>query len=114
MPRPEAIPKPTSFSRIRSLIDDETWRAIVARYVWWESPAEAETYPERVLARAMRMGDFADMEMVARQVGDQTLRDIITHAEAGWFDEPAWHYWHYRLGLCDLGAVPPMPKRAIP
>lgn len=114
MSRPEAMTNPLSFTRIRHLIDDDTWRAIVARYVWWESPAEAESYPERVLARVMRIGDFGDMEKVARQVGDDTLRDIIVHAEAGWFDEPAWHYWHYRLGLCGLGSVPPLPVRVIP
>ncbi len=114
MSRAGSIVKPESYSRIRQLIDDETWRIIVTRYVWWESPAEAEGYPERVLARVMRMGDFGDIERVARQVGDETLCDIITHAEAGWFDAPSWHYWHYRLGLCDLGEVPPLPKRAIP
>jgi hypothetical protein len=106
--------KPASYSRIRESIDDQTWRAIVARYVWWESAVEAEAYPERVLARVMSIGDFEDIENVARQLGGDILRDIILHAEAGWFDEGSWHYWHYRLGLCDLGDVPPLPKRAIP
>ena len=114
MPRIVAMAKPASYSRIRALIDDETWQTIVARYVWWESPAEAEAYPERVLARVMRMGDFWDVEKVARQVGDETLRDIVTHAEAGWFDARSWHYWHYRLGLSDIGAVPPLPLRMVP
>lgn len=106
--------KPASYSRIRALIDDRTWRSIVASYVWWESPAEAEAYPERVLARVMRLGDFWDIEKVASQVGDEMLRDVVTHAEAGWFDIRSWHYWHYRLGLADIGAVPPLPVRALP
>lgn len=114
MLRPGSIAKPASFSRIRDLVGDEMWRTIVARYVWWESASEADTYPERVVARVMRMADFDDAEKVASLVGDEILRDVLTHAEAGWFDEPSWHYWHYRLGLCSRGAVPPLPTRAIP
>jgi hypothetical protein len=106
------VSKPASFSRIRALIDDKTWEHIVARYVWWETPAQAESYAERVLARVMRLGDFWDIEKVAEEVGDDTLRDVVVHAEAGWFDVRAWHYWHYRLGLSDIGAVPPLPRRA--
>ncbi len=111
--RLEQTAKPSSFAFIRGRIDDQTWRAIVARYVWWETPEEAAIYPERVIARTMNMGDFDDIERIARLLGDAMLRDVVTHAQAGWFDERSWHYWHYRLGLCDLGAVPPLPRRAL-
>ncbi len=114
MPKSHVATRPTSFASIRDRIDEETWRIMVARYVWWESPTEAARYPERVIARVMRMGDFEDMETIARQVGDDTLRDVIMHAEAGWFDEPSWYYWHYRLNLSEIGEVPPLPKRMIP
>ncbi len=106
--------RPASFSCIRERLDDETWHTIVGRYVWWKTPVEAEAYPEGVLARVMRMGTFDDTKKVADQVGDETLRDVVTHAQAGWFNERSWHYWHYRLGLCDVGAVPPLPRRVVP
>jgi len=84
--------RPQSFKRIRGLLGNARWRAMVARYVWWESAEEAEGYPERVLARVMCRGTFEDMQKAAEAVGDDILRDVLRSAQAGWFDEPAWHY----------------------
>lgn len=67
--------------------------------------------PERVIAQVMNLGDYADVQLLANQVGDDVLREILSHAEAGQFNERSWAYWHYRLGLASLDAVPALPMR---
>jgi len=38
---------------------------------------------------------------------------VLTHAQAGEFNERSWTYWHYRLGLSDAEQVPAMPHRSL-
>ncbi len=94
-------------------IDPVTLRQLAAKYVWWKTPDEALVMPNRVIAQVMNIGDYADMFALAEQVGDDVLRDVITHAEAGQFSERSWAYWHYRLDLAEPGAVPPVPTRTF-
>lgn len=88
---------------------------LAPRYIWWKSPEEAVEKPERVIAQIMDIGDFDDMQTMAALVGDDILRDVLIHAEAGQFNPRSWHYWHYRLGLARYGEipVPPMPVRRV-
>lgn len=88
---------------------------LAPKYVWWKSPEEAVSKPERIIAQIMDIGDFDDMRAMATLVGDDVLRDVLTHAEAGQFNARSWHYWHYRLGLARYGEipVPPMPVRRV-
>ena len=81
------------------------------KYIWWKSPQEALAMPERVMAQVMNIGDYADVQLLANQVGNDVLRNVIAHAEAGQFNERSWTYWHYRLGLAALEQVPPLPAR---
>ncbi len=67
--------------------------------------------PERVIAQVMNIGDYADVQEMAHQLGDEVLRDVLAHAQAGQFCERSWAYWHYRLGLADVEQIPPMPSR---
>lgn len=83
------------------------------RYIWWKSPEDALEQPRRVIAQVMNLGDHRDVEALARIVGDEVLRDALEHAEAGQFGERAWAYWHYRLGLAEVGRVPPLPTRSF-
>jgi len=70
--------------------------------------------PERLIAQVMDIGDFTDMMACASLVGDAVLRDVIAHAEAGWFRPHSWAYWHYRLGLAnDEDQIPPLPIRSF-
>jgi len=88
--------------------------SLARKYVWWKTPAEALEMPERVIAQVMNMGDYADVQQLAHQVGDDVLRDVIAHAQAGQFDPRSWAYWHYRLGLASVDHVPPLPSRRLP
>lgn len=88
---------------------------LAPRYVWWKGAEDAVKKPERVIAQIMDIGDFDDVQAMAAVVGDDVLRDVLTHAGAGQFNPRSWHYWHYRLGLARYGEipVPPIPVRKI-
>ena len=86
---------------------------MAAKYVWWKTPAQALELPRRIVARVMTLGAFEDVQVLAREVGDDYLRDVVASAEAGEFDARSWTYWHYRLGLAELGGVPPLPRRTF-
>ena len=87
---------------------------LAGRYIWWKPVSESVKTPELVAAQVMNLGDWEDICALWKVVGDAFLRFVIEHAEAGMFDERAWHYWHYRLGLAETGQVPPLPSRFIP
>ena len=92
---------------------EPVFRAMAARYIWWKTPEEALRYPQQIAAQVMNLGDWADVQILARAVGDDYLRAVIRTAEAGQFNERSWAYWHYRLHLAEVGRVPPLPERKI-
>jgi hypothetical protein len=93
------------------MLSAEALRKFAQRYVWWKTPDEAAVLPRRVIAQVMNIGTFEDICRLAAEVDDETLRDVLQHAEAGQFSQRSWAYWHYRLGLADVDRVPPMPVR---
>lgn len=68
-------------------------------------------FPHRILAQVMNIGDFDDVRELVDLMGDEVLRGVLKSAEPGEFNLRSWCYWHYRLGLADLGGVPPLPQR---
>lgn len=86
-------------------------QAMAKKYIWWQTPVEAATWPERVIAQVMNMGDFDDAKFLLESVGDEAFIKALKNAQAGWFNERSWHYWHYRLELCSLEEVPALPTR---
>lgn len=94
-------------------IDRNALRQLASRYIWWKTPDEALDMPERVIAQVMTIGDYADVQQLVHLVGDDVLREVIAHAQAGQFDQRSWAYWHYRLGLASVDHVPPLPLRRM-
>jgi hypothetical protein len=90
-------------------------RAMAPRYVWWKTPDDAMEYPHRVAAQVMNLGMWEDMTQMIEATGEDYLRQVLQHVEAGQLDARSWHYWHYRLGLAEYGTrpVPPMPIRRV-
>lgn len=84
---------------------------LARKYLWWKTPQEALAMPERVIAQVMNLGDWADVQWLAAQVGDDVLREVLTHAQPGQFNARSWAYWHYRLGLSEPQQVPALPQR---
>ena len=92
-------------------IDRDVLKRLASKYIWWKTPDEAMAMPERIIAQVMNIGDYADVQQLAHQIGEDKLREVITHAQAGQFNLRSWSYWNYRLGLADINHVPPMPSR---
>jgi len=92
-------------------ISQESLKPFASKYIWWKTPEEAVAMPERVIAQVMNIGDHSDVQILASQVGDEALREVLAHAEAGQFNERSWAYWHYRLGLSSVDDVPALPVR---
>lgn len=92
-------------------VNQELLKRLAKKYIWWKTPDDALSMPARVIAQIMNIGDYADVQLLANQAGDEVLREILTHAEAGQFNERSWAYWHYRLGLARADQVPPLPVR---
>jgi hypothetical protein len=59
----------------------------------------------------MNIGDYADVQALAKLLGDGILREVLSNAEAGQFTARSWAYWHYRLGLASVDHLPPLPTR---
>jgi hypothetical protein len=87
---------------------------LASHYIWWKSPEEAVQFPKRVMAQVMEMGSYEDMLELTQTVGTEVLKTVIKTAEAGWFSPESWHFWNYRLALCEIGKVPPIPRKEIP
>ncbi len=86
---------------------------LTRKYVWWKSTEEAAVYPDRIVAQVMDIGDYADVQRISDELGEEYLSRVLRQAEIGQFTPRSWAYWHYRLGLAELGQVPPMPGRKI-
>lgn len=65
------------------------------KYIWWMTPEEAVTTPERVVAQVMNIGDYDDVQALATLAGDDYLRAVLCRAEIGQFTPRSWAYWHY-------------------
>ena len=89
------------------------FKALAAKYIWWMKPEDVLKRPERVVIQVMDIGDFADAAAVIDAVGEEQARELLRHAEAGQFSSRSWHYWHYRLGLAEVGHVAPLPSRRV-
>jgi prophage DNA circulation protein len=85
--------------------------AYASKYIWWKTPQEAAQWPERVIAQVMNIGDYSDVQTLIAQVGEDVLRKVLVHAQAGQFSARSWTYWHYRLGLCEVDQIPALPQR---
>jgi len=88
-----------------------TLKPFARKYIWWKTPEEAEELPQRVMAQVMNIGDYADVQALVAQVGEDVLRDVLMQAEAGQFNDRSWAYWHYRLGMAAIDQVPAIPSR---
>ena len=105
-----ANPRETS---VDSYKNNSCLKTLAGKYIWWKTPDKALAMPERVIAQVMNIGDYADVCLLARQVGDDVLKQVLAQAQAGQFNERSWAYWHYRLDMATLEQVPPLPVRGF-
>lgn len=92
----------------------EVLQQLAAHTIWWMTPEEACQTPYRVLAQVMNLGTAEDLHLMLKTFGCEPLKEVIAHAQAGWFDRKHWCFWHSVLELSDPLHVPPLPTRPIP
>lgn len=92
-------------------IQTELLKGYAAKYIWWKTPDEAMEFPLRILAQVMDIGEFEDAMQMRREFGDDTLKSVLSNAEAGWFRPKSWYFWHQRLHVCEYDHVPELPTR---
>jgi hypothetical protein len=86
--------------------------ASIARQVcWWQSADETLEDPPRFLCQVMVFGTWDDICSVIDRYGEAAFRDALRSAPPGVFDNRSWHYWHHRLHVLP---VPALPQRVIP
>ncbi|MCZ6673686.1 MAG: hypothetical protein O7C75_12210 [Verrucomicrobia bacterium] len=90
-----------------------TLEYFASKYVWWKTSEKACRNPYRVIAQVMELGDYDDLLKLMREFPIRDLIDILANAEAGLFSPKSWTYWHYKLGLSEVGQVPSLPKRKV-
>lgn len=75
---------------------------LAAKHIWWETPDDAIQFPNRIIAQVMDIGDYDEVLVLIKSVGEDDLRKVLTNAEVSQFRPRSWHYWHYRLGLSEI------------
>ena len=81
-------------------------RRIASRVVWWETPEQVVVREDHFLCRVMALGDLSDVNYVEATYGQARLRIALGAAAPGVFDPRSWHYWHHRLGCCEVADLP--------
>jgi hypothetical protein len=92
-------------------IQHDVLRMLAGKYIWWKTPDEALAMPERVIAQVMNIGDYDDVVHMVSELGDDVLRDVLKHAQAGQFNARSWAYWHFRLDITNQDELPALPTR---
>jgi hypothetical protein len=92
-------------------VNSDVLKPMASKYIWWKTPEEALARPERVIAQVMNIGDYDDVLALEAVVSEADLAQVLAHAQAGQFSARSWTFWHYRLGLSEVGQVPALPVR---
>jgi hypothetical protein len=86
---------------------------LASKYVWWKTADDAFRFPGRIIAQVMELGDYDDVLVLIEEFSKSELIQVLSTAEAGLFSPKSWSFWHYKLGLSEVGAVPPLPVRKV-
>jgi hypothetical protein len=92
-------------------VNSDVLKPMASKYIWWKTPEEALAMPERVIAQVMNIGDYDDVLALEAVVSEADLAQVLAHAQADQFSARSWTFWHYRLGLSEVGQVPALPVR---
>ena len=85
--------------------------AVAQRLFWWQSPSEAFADLRRFAAQVMSLGNWEDVQVTRRELGEECLREALRRPPPGVFDARSWCYWH---AVLEIRPVPPLPQRSLP
>jgi hypothetical protein len=81
---------------------------VARQLIWWQDPARTLARPERLVAQAMTLGTWEDVQVVLGAYGEGAFRRVLAAPPPGVFDRRSWAYWHERFGI---RPIPPLPRR---
>lgn len=88
-------------------------KRLARKYVWWNA-VDGNAHPaDRIVAQAMNLGTYADIEALERTLGPERLAAIMTKAEPGWFSPRSWEFWRGRLSASGCRIAEGPPQRAF-
>jgi hypothetical protein len=71
-------------------INQDSLKPFAKKYTWWKTPDEAVLSPELVIAQVMDIGDYSGVQVLVAQFGDDVLKQVLAHVQAGQFSESAF------------------------
>jgi hypothetical protein len=84
---------------------------IARRVCWWQYPEVTLENTPIFLCRVMVFGTWDDSCFVLAKHRKAAFREALQNAPPGLFDNRSWHYWHHRLKVLP---VPALPQRSFP
>lgn len=81
------------------------------KYVWWQPPEDTLADRKLLLAQLMTLGTVEDVRWMLASATDDELRAVLRDPPVGIFNGRSWAFWHLRLGL---DPVPALPVRRLP
>ena len=82
---------------------------VAQRVFWWGNPEEWLDDAIRFTAQVMTFGDWDDIALTLKLLGDSVFQQVLQNPPAGVFDIKSWTFWHCRYNL----VVPPLPTRQL-
>jgi hypothetical protein len=81
------------------------------RFFWWQPVGLQPRSHARILAQAMNLASFDDVQRLERTLGPYRLAEAMLKAEPGWISERSWEFWRGRLALATGETMPDAPPR---
>jgi hypothetical protein len=81
------------------------------KFFWWEPVTSQARTQVRILAQAMDMAAFEDVQRLEAQLGADRLADAMMTAQPGWISKRSWEFWRGRLARATGRVMPGQPPR---
>jgi hypothetical protein len=82
---------------------------VAKRVFWWGNPEEWLDDVLRFTAQVMTFGDWDDIALTLRLLGDSVFQQVLQNPPPGVFDIKSWSFWHHHYRK----PVPALPVRKL-
>jgi hypothetical protein len=81
------------------------------KYFWWKHAGSEARSESRILAQAMELASFSDIQRIEAIFGRDRLVTLMQQAEPGWISARSWEFWRGRLSAATRHAIADAPPR---
>lgn len=82
---------------------------VAKRVFWWGDSEEWLDDGIRFIAQVMTFGDWDDVALTLRLLGDSAFQQVLQDPPPGVFDIKSWTFWHCHYNK----PIPPLPVRRL-